>query len=96
MKRKKEKEIIEQQEITDAIRGPEVKKEDRSESTVEWLLMTIQLPLINKIIQILKCEPAAPQTFLYKINLPINSKLKLLNYYKKIILYTLVIKVVLG
>lgn len=33
MKRKKEKEVIEQEEITDAVRGPEVRKEKRTEST---------------------------------------------------------------
>ena len=33
MKREKEKEVIEQEEITDAIRGPEVKNEDRSKSS---------------------------------------------------------------
>lgn len=43
--------MTEQEEITDAVRHPEVRKKDRTESTVGWLLMTIQLPLINKIIQ---------------------------------------------
>lgn len=51
MKRTKEKEVTEQEEITDALTGPEVRKEDRTESTVGWLLTTIQIPLINKIIQ---------------------------------------------
>lgn len=51
MKRMKEKEVTKQKDITDALTGPEVRKEDKTESTVGWLLMTIQLPLINTIIQ---------------------------------------------
>lgn len=39
--KKKKMEIIEQEEITDTTRDPEVWKEDRTDSTVGWLLMTI-------------------------------------------------------
>lgn len=46
-KRKKEREVIEQEEITDAVRGPEVRQENRTQSIVRWLLMIIQLPLIK-------------------------------------------------
>lgn len=73
--------VTEQQEITDAIRGPEVRQENRTQSIVGWLLMTIQLPLINKIIKKNQIDnwnaevlQAAPQTFLYKIKIPVSSR----------------------
>lgn len=41
MKRKKKKEITEQEEITNTTRDPEVWKKGRTDSTVGRLLMTI-------------------------------------------------------
>lgn len=66
MKRKKKKEIIEQEKITDTTRGPEVWKEDKTDSTVgkainDNIAPTNKMNHSKKIRYWLwKCEPAAP------------------------------------